>query len=109
MEPTNQTDKVTLDLDTLDREQTHTPSVEPFSIRHNGRAFTFKDAMDIDWQKLMLALQNPHQFFRLTLDPDDAKAFLGGEVESWKMRHLMDRYRQHHGMTEPGEAPGLPS
>lgn len=100
----NTTTKVTLDLDALDREN----APEPFSIRHGDRVYTFTDAMEIDWQKLMLALQNPHQFFRLTLSEADAKAFFAAPLPTYKMRALMNRYREHHGMTDPGEAVGLP-
>lgn len=100
---TNATAKVTLDLDTYEREG----APGPFSIRHEGRVYTFVDAMELDWQQLMLALGNPHQFFRLTL-PDDAKEFLATPMPTHKMRKLMADYREHHGMTDPGEAGGLP-
>jgi hypothetical protein len=101
----NPTSKVSLDLDTLEREG----APEPYSIRHGGRVYTFADAMDIDWQKLMLSLQNPHQFFRLTLPEQDAKIFLADEMPTWKLRRLMDAYRTHHGMMEPGETDALPT
>ena len=101
----NGTAKVSLDLDALDREG----AAGPFSIRHDGRVYTFIDAMDLDWQEVLLSLQNPHQFFRLTLPAADADAFLASKLPVWKMRRLMDNYREHHGMLEPGEAAASPA
>lgn len=96
--------KVSLDLDALDREGAPT---EPFTANHLGRVYTFEDAQEIDWQKLMAALQNPRVFFQLTLG-NDAKDFLGGQLPTWKLRRLMDAYRNHYGLLEPAEGNGSP-
>lgn len=98
------TTKVSFDLDALDREG----RPEPFSIRHVGRVYTFADAMDVDWQKLMAAMQNPVAFFHLTLPEGDAKEFLSQEMSVFKMRRLMDAYREHYGVTDPGDQLALP-
>jgi hypothetical protein len=93
------TSKVSLDLDALEREG----APEPFSIHLAGRVYPFIDAMELDWQDLMSAMQDPARFFALTLSGDDHKAFLNTKLSSWKLRKLMDSYREHHGMVEPGE------
>ena len=97
--PTSKASKVSLDLDALEREGVP----EQFSIRLGGRVYAFTDALDLDWQDLMVALQNPRRFFALTLSEGDRKAFLATKLSSWKLRRLMDDYRVHHGMVEPGE------
>ena|SRR5688572_431113 len=102
------TPKVHLDLDAFDHEQTD-DRPEPFTIRHHGRVYTFRDAMDLDWQEVLAALTNPREFFHLTLEPDDAKAFLGSETSVRKMRRLIDDYRAHYGMLGSGEAPASPT
>jgi hypothetical protein len=99
------TTKVSLDLDALDREG----APEQFSIRLGGRVYSFEDAMNVDWQSLILALQDPHRFFRLTLSDEDAKAFLAEKLPVWKMRRLMDDYREHHGMSNLGDPAALSS
>lgn len=103
---TNATAKVHLDLDTIEREG----APEPYTVRRGGRVYTFVDAMELDWQELMAALQDPPVFFKLTLG-GDADAFLATDpkLPVWKMRRLMDDYRRHHGMMEPGETPALPT
>ena len=93
------TSKVSLDLDALEREG----APEPFSIRLAGRVYAFADAMEIGWQEMMAAFQDPRRFFRLTLSDEDAKEFFAADLPSWKLRKLMDSYREHHGMVEPGE------
>jgi hypothetical protein len=93
--------RVALNLDKIEREG----RPEQFAYIHDGHHYTATDAQDIDWQELVAALQNPRVFFRLVLAADDADRFLASKLPTWKMRRLMDAYRDHYGLLDPGEAP----
>lgn len=97
---------VALDLDALEAEGRPDPR-PPFTARLGGNVYTFADAMELDWQQILSALQDPALFFRLTLGAD-ADAFLNHRLSVRSLRALMDRYREHYGMTGPGEAVALP-
>lgn len=88
---------VVLDLDTLERE--NAPAA--FTFRHNGRRYMLRDPQDIDWQELMLAIDNSYQFFRSVLPADDQKDFFAAPMPSWKMKALMERYQLHYGLPDP--------
>lgn len=90
---------ISLNLDSLEREG----DPGPFVIVFGGDRIQFTDAMEIDWQKLVAALRSPAAFFRLTLSAEDARKFLSATVPTFKLRKLMDAYRDHFGLVEPGE------
>lgn len=88
---------VVLDLDALEREN----APAPFTFRHDGRRYLLRDPQDIDWQELMLAIDNSFQFFRSVLPADDQQQFFAAKMPSWKMKALMERYQQHYGLPDP--------
>jgi hypothetical protein len=88
---------VVLDLDTLEREN----APAPVTFRHDGRRYMLRDPQDVDWQELMLAIDNSYQFFRSVLPPDDQKDFFKAAMPSWKMKALMERYQEHYGLPDP--------
>lgn len=90
---------IALNLDQLE----HEGAAGPYVVVFGGERIVFKDAMEVDWQKLMAALRHPAAFFRLVLSPDDARKFLSTELPTHKLRKLMDGYRDHFGLVEPGE------
>ena len=78
---------VVLDLDTLEREN----APLPFTFRHGGRRYMLRDPQDVDWQELLLAIDNSYQFFHSVLPADDQKEFFKAPMPSWKMKALMER------------------
>lgn len=88
---------VVLDLDTLEREN----APAPFTFRHSGRRYLLRDPQDIDWQELILAIQDSFQFFRSVLPADDQQEFFTAPMASWKMKALMERYQDHYGLPDP--------
>lgn len=94
-----------LDLDTLEREGG--PKV-PFDFVLQDHRYILIDPQDVDWQQLLVSMDNPVAFFRLVLAKDDHTAFFGGVLPMWKMNVLMRRYQEHYGLPTSGEAAGLP-
>lgn len=88
---------VVLDLDTLERED----APQPFTFRHAERRYMLRDPQDIDWQELLLAINDSYQFFRSVLPADDQEDFFTAPMASWKMKALMERYQQHYGLPDP--------
>lgn len=88
---------VTLDLDTLERQKTP----EPFYFRHLGQRYLLVDPQEVDWQELILAINNTYQFFTTIVPADNRDDFFAAKMPSWKMRALMDRYMQHYGLPDP--------
>jgi hypothetical protein len=97
---------VSLNLDTLEREG-GTP--EPFVVVLAGERLLLSDPAEVDWQKLMAAIRDPHVFFRLIIPPDDHKTFFDATLPGWKMNKLMQSYMEHYGLPSPGEAVASPA
>jgi hypothetical protein len=94
-----------IDLDKLEREGT---VKDPFDFVHNGRRYLMSDPVEIDWQDLLVALNNPVMFFRLVLPADDRNAFFSDKLPSWKMQKLTQAYLDHYGLPSAPNAGGLP-
>jgi hypothetical protein len=90
-------------LDDLEREG----GKEAFAFIHNGRQYVLTDPQEQDWQRLVLVVQNPVQFLRLVLRPEDRDAFFENSMPTWKLRALTEAYQKHFGMGELGESAGL--
>lgn len=95
---------ISLNLDSLEREG----RAEPFAIVLGGNRILMSDAQDVEWQSLMLAMQNPHAFFKLVVPADDQDAFFAADLATWKMRRLMEEYTRHYGLTDPGNPGASP-
>lgn len=89
-----------INLDKLEREG----APGEFPVILDGKRIVMSDAQEIDWQTLMVAMNDPHAFFRLIVPKDKQDAFFAARLPTWKMRALMDAYTEHYGLTSPGEA-----
>lgn len=94
-----------LNLDTLEREGGTKP---PFEFTLRGQDYVLSDPQDVDWQDLLVAMNNPIAFFRYVLPEVDQTSFFAGKLETWKLNVLMSKYQEHFGLPSPGEAGGLP-
>lgn len=96
-------DKVTLNLDSLEREDPR----EPFSVVVAGKRIVMSDPADLDW-KILLELRedNPAQFFRHVVSADDQNHFRKAAIPGWKMRKLMEMYQEHYGLENLGNGAG---
>lgn len=88
--------KVTINLDTLEREQTP----EPFVVFVGGTRITLEDAALVDWQVLAYAEQNPRRLLKTLMSEQDWSAFVKMSLPSWKIRALVVAYREHYGMVD---------
>lgn len=93
---------VSLDLDTLDREDVK----DPFTFRHKGHTYTINDPDELDWQKQMRALGDPVYFLRNAMSPEDVEKFFATETPGWKMEAILKAFRKHFAMPDLGEAGG---
>lgn len=96
---------ISLNLDSLEREG----APGPFVVVLGGDRYEFTDAQEIDWQELQSVLTDPATFFRKVLPGEQGKKFLAQKIATFKLRKLMDAYREHFGLVEPGEAAALRS
>lgn len=95
---------VALNLDTLEREG----KPEDYAIVLGGKRVVLADAQELDWQTLMVAMNDPHAFFRLIVPEESQEHFFKRKLETWKMRAMMDAYNAHYGLTDPGNPAASP-
>lgn len=91
---------VTLNLDTLEREGE--PS--PFVVVFGGTRYVFRNIDDEDWRTLAdIDESDPKEALKLLLgkEYDD---FAEHELPVWKLRKLLDSWREHTTGTEAPEA-----
>lgn len=89
--------KVTIDLNTVDREKTY----EPFVAKIGDREINFVDPADLDWKDL-LDIEEPQQFLRYAVSPEDKEFLKKADMPGWKFRLLMEAYTSHYGLDSPG-------
>lgn len=91
-------DQPTDEVDDLDGER---PG-EAFTVRIGDRTVVFRPAAGPGWRDLMEAMAWPPAFMDLfgPTDPDDVAAVHALPV--WQMRMVLRRWRQHHGLPDPG-------
>jgi len=90
--------KINLNLDTLEREQTY----EPFTISIQGRALVLVDPKEIDWKDL-LDIEQPVQFLGHVFSSDDDKAFFKKQnFPGWKLDAIIEQYTRHYGLSNSG-------
>lgn len=97
--------KVSLDLDTLEREVTH----EPFVFRLNGEEYTITDPMETDWQDLVVISPQDAVLFLRTLLGEQYKAFAAHRMPSWKLFKLVRAIQEYYGMSGTGEEDASPT
>lgn len=105
----NDTPRVNLDLDTLEREHVRglPEKKDPFVVNLDGRVVTFKDAVEVDALVLMDLLSSPARFFKGTLDGDDYRHVMDvyakpGKLPGWKLNGLMQAYQDYYGLDDQG-------
>lgn len=83
--------EIDIDLDSLERDKTYPVFV--FALA--GRQIEFKDPANLDWQEL-LRLEEETEFIELAMSDEDSKFFLEQKVPAWKLRKLMQLYKDHY-------------
>lgn len=82
-------------LDALDRERPE----QPFTVRVAGTVITLRAAQELTWRDLVDGIRNVVGFVTWIAPADQASAGLLSALPVWKIQAVMDRYRQHHGLT----------
>lgn len=91
---------VALNLDTLEREG---GEPDPFVFVLGGDRFVCRDIENEDWQVLSkIDEENPEDTFRLLLGKDFDK-FAKHKLPLWKLKKLMQGWREHTGALDMGE------
>jgi hypothetical protein len=103
-ETTDNAGPVSIDLDTLEREDGRPGS---FTFQHEGAVFQMLDPQDIDWQDLLSGLRNPALFVRFAMPVADQKRFFALRVPGWKMNRMMQAYQDHYGIPDLGNVNAL--
>ena len=94
---------VSLNLDVLEREDER----EPFVFVLGGDRFVCRDIEDEDWQVLTrIDEDDPADTFKLLLGKDYEK-FSKHELPLWKLKKLMESWREHTGALDMGESTAL--
>jgi len=89
---------ITLDLDAEQRPESEVKP--PFAVKINDRVITMEDPANLDWRDLIL-LDDPTQFLRLALSPEDRKYLLNQDnVPGWKFNRFMEAYYAHYELDE---------
>lgn len=96
---------VSLNLDTLEREDTK----GPFSFLHDGRRWVLSDPEEVDWQELLVSVDNPVMLLRCALAEGERDAFFKAKMPTWKMKALAKNYQKHFGLPDAPEAGALPA
>lgn len=92
------TDKVHLDLDTVERDPKQ--SFEVFAFTLNGRRIEITDPADIDYQDL-LNCETPAEFLQFTMAEDDREYLRGAKgLKGWRFGLLLEAYLKHYKAAE---------
>lgn len=112
--------KVHLDLDALEREQVFgLPEAqrEPYTVNAGGRAIPFRDPVELNHLILAQMEQTPLRFFKAVIeDKDDYQHFVRWANDAgpdgkkglagFKLRALMEGYRDYYGLDKMGNVAG---
>lgn len=99
--------KVSLNLDTLDREG----ASDPFCVVLDGHPYVLADPQELEWGILLSVASNPALFVRAAVPLKDADKFeqAVNRMPAWKVNKLADGYREHYGLPAPPEAAASPA
>ena len=86
---------VVLDLDTLERDPKDVKP--PFVVNVAGKALTFADPSDLEWQDLA-AVQVPQDLLRVAMSREDRHHLAEAKLPSWKFNKLMEGYYNHYDL-----------
>lgn len=95
----NPRDDVTLDLDTLEREDRR----DPFTFLHDGHVYEIVDPREMDWQEQLRGFGDPIYFLQSSMSKDDVKRFFDTKMPAWKLDKILIAYREHFGLPSLGE------
>lgn len=98
----NQTPKVNLSLDDLEKENRK----DPYRITLRGRVIELQDPQDIDWLVLAELEDDPVRFVTECMTDDDADFFMEKKLESWKVEELMKDFMRYYGLGGRGKGRG---
>lgn len=95
---------VSLNLDTLEREGGDEP--KPFVVVLGGERFEFVDLDTEDWQTVAdIDEDDPREALKMLLGEDWPK-FSAHKLPLWKLRRLLDAWREHTTGADSGEDSG---
>lgn len=89
------TDKIHLDLNSVERDVKY----DPFVFDWKGRVISLTDPAELDYRKL-LEVDTPVGFLKFTASQED-RDFLAsaeGTMESWRLNLLVEAYYKHFGI-----------
>lgn len=84
-----------IDLDAAERQD----SKPPFKAKIGDRVITMIDPQELDWRDL-LAMQDPREFLRLTVSPEDRDYLSRQAIPGWKFGQLMEAFYRHYDLEE---------
>jgi hypothetical protein len=107
-------EQVTLNLDTLEREQVRgvpKPKAKPFTITFEEKVLAFEDPAEIDAAILMRMEETPHRFFRAALDDEGFNHVMlqfetPGKLPGWKLQAILQGYQDYYGVDGQGNVRG---
>lgn len=90
---------VSLNLDTLEREG---DEPQPFVVVLGGERFVFRNLDDEDWQLVAdVDEDDPREALRLVLG-NEYERFSAHKLPLWKLRQMLDAWREHTTGTDTG-------
>lgn len=93
---------LTLDLDTLEREDQR----PPFRFRHLGAIYEMGDPRDMDWQDQIRAETDPLFCLKALMPEGQSDALLETKLPAWKLQRIVDGFREHYKPLPAGESDG---
>lgn len=88
---------VGFNLDTWERED---DGVDVFTPIIGGKPRPMANPVDLDWQELIAALQDPRILLRVCMFDDDADEILSMKMTAAKLNKLITEWRNHYGLTD---------
>lgn len=92
---------VILDLDIEEKDPKD--QKPPFTVKVGGRAITFKDPNDIEWQRLA-SIQIPADLIHVSLEREERQHIFAQNLPTWKFNKLMESYYDHYDLEAKIEA-----
>lgn len=91
------TDKIVLDLDTIERPADQKKA--EFAFNWKGRRIVLTDPAELSYQEL-LEIEHPLGFIRYTASQEDRDHLAKEPMEGWRMGILIENYYKHFGLDD---------
>lgn len=88
---------VILDLDLEERDAKDVKP--PFIVKVGGKAVTFADPTEVDWQDLA-DVQVPGDLLHVALSREDRQHLASVALPTWKFSKLMEAYSAHYDLED---------